>query len=66
MKKSLEATDEVSWLVELFGLTMPPHFEGPEAECPICRGAIDQHALTFDATGVEALTCPVCGAVLAA
>jgi hypothetical protein len=66
MKKSMEATDEVRWLVELFGLTMTPHFEGPEAECPICRGAIGQHALTVDPTGVEPLACHVCGAVLAA
>jgi len=66
MKESIEAADEIRRFIERFGLAMSPDFEGPEAECPVCRGTIDQLALTLDLTGVDALACRDCGVVLVA
>jgi hypothetical protein len=60
------ATGEVSWFLELLGLTMSPQPEGQEADCPIRRGATDQHALTLDLTGLDVLACHDRGAVLTA
>ena len=66
MKGTNETADEIRRFIERFGLAMAPHFEGPEAECPICLGPIDQLALTLDLTGIDQLACHDCGAVLAA
>jgi hypothetical protein len=66
MTGSMEAADELPRFIEPFGLAMSPYFEGPEAECPIWLGTIDQFALTLDLTGVDELACRDCGAVLAA
>jgi len=66
MQRSTGATGEVCRFVEHFGLTMSPQLERQEAECPICRGAIDQHALTLDLTGLDVLAYRDCGAVLTA
>lgn len=66
MKHSNEPADDLYQLVEQFGLAVSPWFEGPQTECPICRGVIDQLALTLDLSGYGALECSDCGAVLAA
>lgn len=56
--------DEIGYLLERFGLELT--FDGPAAECPVCRGTIDQLALALDITGINDLVCRDCGAVLAA
>lgn len=66
MSGTVKGADEIQVLIERFGLSLSPYFEGPGAECPVCRATIDQLALTLDITGVDDLTCPDCGGVLAA
>ena len=66
MKHNIEPAGEIRRFIEQFGLASSPYFEGPQAECPICSGAINQLALTLDLTGYDELACGDCGAVLAA
>jgi hypothetical protein len=66
MKKTIEITDEIQRCIERFGIAISPYFEGPEAQCPVCLGTIDQLALTLDLAGFNGLACHDCGVVLAA
>jgi hypothetical protein len=66
MKHNIEPAGEIRRFIEQLGLAFSPYFEGPQTECPICSGAIDQLALTLDLTGYDELACGDCGAVLAA
>jgi hypothetical protein len=66
MYLSTQPADDIYRLVEQFGIAVSPWLDGPNAECPICSGAIDQLALTLDLSGYETLECGDCGAVLAA
>ena len=66
MNHSTEPADDIYRLVEQFGTAVSPWLDGPQAECPICSGTIEQLALTLDLSGYRALECRDCGAVLAA
>ncbi len=61
-----DGTDEVQELLERFGTSLRPLFDGPAAECPACRGAVDQLTLALGLAGIGHLSCAHCGAVLAA
>jgi hypothetical protein len=66
MNNTIRVNDEFGGFIEQFGQAVSPFLDGPETECPICCGTIDQLALTLDLTGYDELACRDCGAVLAA
>jgi hypothetical protein len=66
MTFAVEPVDEIHRLNRGFGLDWWPRPEDPGSECPICRGSLDEFALTLDIAGYRPLACEDCGAVLAA
>lgn len=66
MDEILDLGGELRLLVERFGPAARVAFDGPAADCPVCRGEVDQLTLVLDLAGVEPAACRSCGVLLAA